>query len=119
MMFSVRIHDVDTEQKNVKAVTYDEAPPHPDLVHLIPDFIDQRSRELVFLEKLLAAKDFEGMEKISHQWSLVSKPYGFGYLATLGGVLENESVLQNTSRCEEILSEIRRYLAQKKLTLKD
>ncbi|MCB0326709.1 MAG: hypothetical protein KDD52_03735 [Bdellovibrionales bacterium] len=96
---------------------FQEAPANPEFEAQVPRFLQKRLQELLEIQRAHREGDFETLSSIAHKWIDFSAPYGFGYLETLAIELENEALRENAAQCEEVLHEIERYLAQKKLTL--
>lgn len=85
----------------------------PGLEKYVPEFYQDRLRELQEIESLLHLSDFEAIRAISHKWKGYSAPYGFHTLAKLGSDLELCCLSGELSRSQLLIKNISDYLALK------
>jgi HPt (histidine-containing phosphotransfer) domain-containing protein len=85
--------------------------PDPDLEDLIPSFMQNRKNELAEMESSLGQGDFDLIRRTAHTWKGISRPYGFVHLETLSKRLEVCGESESREDVDQVLSEIRDYLA--------
>jgi HPt (histidine-containing phosphotransfer) domain-containing protein len=84
--------------------------PDPDLADLIPDFLNNRRRDMADIETAIARGDFEFIRRSAHTLKGICRPYGFIYLETLSKRLEVAGQQENMEDVKNIAVEMAEYL---------
>lgn len=107
----------DTERRQSEDASHSSSPttwvvrPDPDLEDLIPSFMQNRKNELVDLEQSAGRSDFDFIRRMAHTWKGICRPYGFVHLETLSRNLEDAGERESQNDVQNILGEIKEYLA--------
>lgn len=91
-----------------------DSPPEEFLIPYLNEFLTRRFEELENLRTSNESHDFPTVKKIAHNWAGISKPYGCESLAVIARDLERMAEEKNCAQISEAVTEIRRYLDQKK-----
>lgn len=85
----------------------------PDLIDLIPGFLQNRRQDVIALKGALARGDMERIRLIGHSMKGSGGGYGFPTLSEVGAVIEHgaqglnyEAILQAVAQLEEYLARI-------------
>lgn len=81
-----------------------------DLEDLIPEFLENRKKDLQHLRELLEKKDWEGIRSIGHTMKGIGGGYGFDGITEIGAALEQVAREQNLSAAQELLDRLEDYL---------
>lgn len=84
--------------------------PDPDLADLIPDFLNNRRRDMTDIDTAIARSDFEFIRRTAHTLKGICRPYGFIYLETLSKRLEVAGQQENLAEIKNIGAEMAEYL---------
>lgn len=84
--------------------------PDPDLADLIPDFLNNRRRDMADIEIAISRNDFEFIRRTAHTLKGICRPYGFVYLETLSKRLEVAGQAENIGDVKNVASEMAQYL---------
>lgn len=84
--------------------------PDPDLADLIPDFLNNRRRDMTDVNAAIARSDFEFIRRTAHTLKGICRPYGFIYLETLSKRLEVAGQQENLAEVKNIAAEMAEYL---------
>lgn len=82
-----------------------------DLEDLIPNFMDNRKKDVVKLKEHLAAKDFKQIVVIGHKMAGNSGGYGFHQLGVYGGEIEEAAEAESVAPIEKNIAAIEEYLS--------
>lgn len=77
-----------------------------DLEDLIPQFIENRKKDLVQLEGLAAAKDSEAIAQLAHRIKGAAAGYGFAELSALAAELEISAKAKQTQDFQPIVRQM-------------
>ncbi len=83
-----------------------------DLEDLIPGFMDNRRKDLVKLEQMIGARDFDELCKIGHSIKGVGGGYGFDAITDFGAVIEKAAASQDIVALGRCQAEYADYLAR-------
>ena len=107
---------------SVVAVTAHALRQHPDVVwpdeeilHLIPEFLENRRRDGKAILKWLARADFERIRTLGHQMKGVGRGYGFDAVSVMGGLIETAAREKDVARIRQIVGELAGYLDRVKV----
>jgi HPt (histidine-containing phosphotransfer) domain-containing protein len=89
--------------------------PDPDLMDLIPSFLQHRRDEILDVESALSKRDFELIRRTAHTWKGICRPYGFLYLEKLSLRLEEAGRSENLDDAKAVAKEIQSHLATVKV----
>ena len=81
-----------------------------DLEDLIPTYMANRAKEVATLRSLLAAGDFEQLNKVGHRMKGVGEPYGFNKVSTLGKLIQDHASISDHLGVEKYIDEYADYL---------
>ncbi len=84
--------------------------PDPDLADLIPDFLNNRRRDMTDLNTAITRTDFEFVRRSAHTLKGICRPYGFIYLETISKKLEVAGQQENLAEVKNIAAEMQEYL---------
>ena len=87
--------------------------PDPTLIEFVPNFQENRKKELSEFKSLLAVKDFSGLKKLGHNWKGFSRPYGYIALEKMGKALELAAGLKDIKQCESLFHQFLIYINEK------
>ncbi len=99
-------------RRNVQHLINDEAV-SPGLEKYVPEFYQDRVKELETIQSLIGSNDLESIRAITHRWKGYSAPYGFHTLARLGSDLEVCCLGGEVNRSQLLIKNISDYLALK------
>ncbi|MEZ0392131.1 MAG: Hpt domain-containing protein [Pseudobdellovibrionaceae bacterium] len=88
----------------MKKLTLDSVP--PELLHLIPGFLERREKDVADLRFFLALGDYVAIKDIGHRLKGTGTGYGFSMISELGKDLEAAAALEDflqVSTCIEQL----------------
>ncbi len=80
------------------------------LADLIPGFLATRESEFVEMQKLVDAKNFEGIVKMGHKLKGSSLNYGFKTLGALALDFEQAGKENNLTKAQSIIPKMRNHL---------
>ncbi|MBL6991316.1 MAG: Hpt domain-containing protein [Bacteriovoracaceae bacterium] len=81
-----------------------------DIKELIPDYLENRAKEIVQLSKATSTQDFALLETIGHKLAGNAGGYGFDDLGVLGLALENAAIAHNMALIEIEVLKIKHYV---------
>lgn len=84
--------------------------PDPDLADLIPDFLNNRRRDMIDINTAVSRSDFEFIRRSAHTLKGICRPYGFIYLETLSKRLEVAGQQEDLAEVKNIAAEMAVYL---------
>ena len=84
--------------------------PDPDLADLIPDFLNNRRRDMADIKTSIEKNDFEFVRRTAHTLKGICRPYGFIYLETLSKRLEVAGQQESMADIETVAAEMNEYL---------
>ena len=84
--------------------------PDPDLADLIPDFLNNRRRDMTDLNSAITRSDFEFVRRSAHTLKGICRPYGFIYLETISKKLEVAGQEENLAEVKNVAAEMQEYL---------
>lgn len=87
-----------------------------DLEDLIPGYIDNRHKDLVFIQEALHAGDFEKIRIIGHSMKGSGGGYGFETITVIGKGLEEAAKAGQSQEIERLAEELSRYLIDVRIT---
>lgn len=82
-----------------------------DLKEIAAPFLNNRRKELIELQKLLAASDFIAIQNIAHKLKGNAGSYGFDALGELGARLEKGAKAKDSKAVQDCLTSIETFLA--------
>ena len=85
-----------------------------DIADLVPQYLQNRRREVSELRMLLETGDFEKIQNLGHRMKGNAKSYGFEPLGKLGSHLEEASRLKNSNEVKGLIEEIGLFLSEQK-----
>jgi len=66
----------------------EEGRPDPDIADLVPGFLENRRRDVVFLRASAQRRDFPSARRIGHRMKGMGAAYGFPAIGRIGAALE-------------------------------
>jgi HPt (histidine-containing phosphotransfer) domain-containing protein len=82
----------------------------PDLAEIIPGFLENRRRDVQFLQSALQQSDFKTIRVLGHRMKGDGGGYGFERISAIGEALEQAAVRQDRQAIEHRTSELNDYL---------
>jgi len=86
--------------------------PDPDILDLVPGFLNNRAKELGEIKSWIESSDFASLARWGHSVKGISAPYGFPSLGHLAAQFEQHAKNQQSSLLKETLRAIESYLAE-------
>ncbi|SDM29131.1 Hpt domain-containing protein [Halarsenatibacter silvermanii] len=81
-----------------------------DLKELIPMFLENRRQNIEDLQKLLAEKNYEEIEKLGHKIKGSGGGYGFDRVTELGRDIEEAAAAEDHSSLQKSIEELAEYM---------
>ena len=82
----------------------------PDLMDLIPGFLENRRNDVRVLQEALSQGDSECIRKLGHQMKGVGGGYGFDAITDLGRALEQAGKVRDFETAGNVIRELADYL---------
>ena len=86
-----------------------------DFQDLIPEFIENRRRELQALRAALAAGRYDQLGELGHRMRGIGISYGFDRVSILGGAIEDQARIADRDGLAARIAEYAEYLARVKV----
>ena len=86
-----------------------------DFQDLIPEFIENRRRELQALRGALAAGRYDQLSELVHRMRGIGTSYGFDRVSILGGEIEDHARIADREGLAARIAEYAEYLARVKV----
>jgi len=86
-----------------------------DFQDLIPEFIENRRRELQALRVALAAGRYDQLSELGHRMKGIGTSYGFDRVSVLGGQIEEQARIADGDALAARIAEYAEYLARVKV----
>ena len=86
-----------------------------DFQELIPEFIENRRRELQALRGALAAGRYDQLSELGHRMRGIGTSYGFDRVSILGGQIEDHARVADREGLAARIAEYAEYLARVKV----
>ena len=83
-----------------------------ELEPLMPGFLANRQRDVQNIRAALANADFETISRLAHSMKGIGAAYGFDYITTVGGQLEQAAHLQQIEAISDYVFELADYLGR-------
>ncbi|MBW2599245.1 MAG: Hpt domain-containing protein [Deltaproteobacteria bacterium] len=81
-----------------------------DLEDLIPGFLENKCKEIVEIESLLASGDYETVQRLGHSMKGAGGGYGFDKITDIGMHIEQAAKEKNAAEIASQLEALSRYL---------
>jgi HPt (histidine-containing phosphotransfer) domain-containing protein len=89
----------------------------PELLHLIPGFLERRENEVHELSELVAQSQFEGIRLIGHKLKGMGAGYGFPLVTEIGRDLEGAAKAGDTKGIQASIRQLANFVAGLKALL--
>ena len=86
-----------------------------DFQDLIPEFIENRRRELLALRAALAAGRYDQLSELGPRMRGIGTSYGFDRVSILGGQIEDQARIPDREGLAAIIAEYAEYLERVKV----
>jgi hypothetical protein len=83
-----------------------------DIADLIPEFRENRRRELAKLRKALKAGNFQLIGETAHRMIGVGSPYGFDYITSHARLIREGAAKEDSDTIQGLLDDLEAYLAR-------
>ena len=93
----------------------DASGPDEEILHLVPEFLENRRRDGKAILEWLAQSDFERIRTVGHQLKGVGRGYGFDAVSVMGGLIETAAHERDAVRIRKIVGELAGYLDRVKV----
>ncbi len=84
----------------------------PEILEIVPLFLNSRKEDLRHLEDYLQNKNFDEIKKIAHTIKGISRPYGFPTLEDMSRQLETQALEKQPQEIQKTLHEMKTYLSK-------
>ncbi|MEM7541554.1 MAG: Hpt domain-containing protein [Pseudomonadota bacterium] len=84
----------------------------PDIIELIPGFLDNRKNDVTRIRDLLAAKDFAQIKLLGHSMKGAGGGYGFDEITSIGAVIESAADAEDSGGISDGADRLEKYLSQ-------
>lgn len=78
----------------------------PELLHLIPGFLDRRMNEIIQMRNMLDDKDFNGIRSIGHKLKGHGASYGFPKISEIGSELQDAAIHHERKAINELIDRL-------------
>jgi len=95
-----------TEDKNGKIIIHADI----DLEDLIPGFLKNRRKDIMEIESLLAADDYETIQRLGHSMKGAGGGYGFDEITDIGMHIERAAKENNAAEIRIQMGRLSSYL---------
>ena len=95
-----------TEDKNGKIIIHADI----DLEDLIPGFLKNRRKDIMEIESLLAADDYETIQRLGHSMKGAGGGYGFDEITDIGIHIEQAAKEKNAAEIRTQMERLSSYL---------
>lgn len=82
----------------------------PELEEIMPDYLENRRKEIPVLRQALKEQTFQPIEFIGHKMRGTGPGYGLQELGTLGGILETAAQKKDPKTIETAVTALQNYL---------
>lgn len=96
--------------------TYQIDPP-ADLMEYIPEFLNNREKDLEALKSAFAKDDYAEIFRLGHRIKGVCQPFGFEVLGRIAEDMESAAHREDKTMCSAMLSEYEKVLASVRVHL--
>ena len=79
---------------------------------LIPNYLDNRQKDVGRLTELLASSDFDEIRAIAHNMKGIGAPYGFQFITDIGLEIENAAKAGNADEIRRLLDRFVEFLGE-------
>lgn len=90
-----------------------------DLENLIPDFLDNRRKDIELIKQLLGAKDYDEIKRIGHSMKGAGGGYGFDEISRIGKEIEEAAKSGNPEEITKWVNYLNDYLNKVKIVLQE
>jgi len=87
----------------------------PEIMDMIPEFLENRNRDVKIITRKLLNRDFETIQSIAHRMKGSGEMYGFSYVTEKGSVIENAAKEKKISQIEHEVNDLDQYLKKVKV----
>ncbi|MGH7823358.1 MAG: Hpt domain-containing protein [Candidatus Binatia bacterium] len=87
----------------------------PEIRDLIPDFLDNRRRDVAALADAVGARDFDAVYRLGHSLKGVGGGFGFDGISDIGRDIEGAALSKRLDDLEDRIQALRSYLDNLKL----
>ena len=77
-----------------------------DLQDLVPQFVENRKKDIMSLQKLVQEQDLEGIAQLSHKIKGAAAGYGFNELSEIAAQMEKASKGGESSKLESLVQKM-------------
>jgi HPt (histidine-containing phosphotransfer) domain-containing protein len=84
--------------------------PDPEIRELIPDFLENRRRDVHTLRDAAGAADFDALYRIGHSLKGVGGGFGFDAISDIGRAIETAAAAHRLDEIEDRIEALRTYL---------
>jgi len=95
-----------TQDKDSKIIIHADI----DLEDLIPGFLENRRKDIIEIERLLASDDYETIQRLGHSMKGSGGGYGFDEITNIGMHIEQAAKEKNAAWIHIQLEALSRYL---------
>ncbi len=97
--------------ENKEIIVYIDA----DLEDLIPEYLENRQKDITDIRQLLETEDIKSIERIGHSMKGSGGGYGFEHIGEIGKDLENACKSYNKNEIINLNNQLEDYLASIKI----
>lgn len=82
------------------------------IADLVPEYMQNRRKEVVLLRKYLEERDFERIAGLAHRMVGVGTPYGFHHISNLAKVIHETARANDRDTVSSLIDEYAHYVQQ-------
>lgn len=82
----------------------------PDLVDLLPGYLQKRADEVKQILTFLEEENFEEIRTLGHRMKGSGGGYGFEEISRIGADMEQSAIAKDAAKTKELLSQLEDYL---------
>jgi hypothetical protein len=83
-----------------------------DLEYLVPDYLDNRKKDVVLIHEALMKEDFESIRIMGHNMKGTGGGYGFEAISVFGAELQEAAINRNTGAISRLAGELMDYIGR-------
>jgi PAS domain S-box len=83
-----------------------------DLVDIIPEFLENRAKDAILINKALNQRDYETISRLGHILKGIGGGYGFPYISELGAKLEQTAIKADKCSINQLVTELQEYIGR-------
>jgi CheY-like chemotaxis protein len=89
--------------------------PDPEIAELVPEFLENRRKDIIRLQMSIDAEDWEAVRSAGHRMKGTGRGYGFTRITDIGRSIEEAGANEDGAGAREAIAQLARYLDRVKV----